>query len=87
MAAAVLSSVKQDSLNARGEAWDPKDKQEFEQGLLEQFEIQSHAYYASARLWDDGIIDPANTRYVLGRGLAAASNAPLPDTDYGVFRM
>ncbi len=87
MAAAVLSSVKQDGLNALGESWDSKDKQEFEQKITDQFETQSHPYYTSSRLWDDGIIDPANTRYVLGRGLEAASNAPQEDTNYGVFRM
>jgi len=87
MAAAVLSSVKQDGLNALGESWDSKDKQEFEQKITDQFETQSHPYYASSRLWDDGIIDPANTRYVLGRGLEAASNAPQEDTNYGIFRM
>jgi len=87
MAASVLSSVKQDGLSARGETWAPKEQQEFEKNIIEQFELQSHPYYASARLWDDGIIDPLNTRYVLGRGLEAAANAPPQATDYGVFRM
>ena len=87
MAASVLSSVRQDGLNVRGEAWGQNEKQEYEKKILDQFETQSHPYYASSRLWDDGIIDPMDTRYVLGRGLKAASNAPQKDTDYGVFRM
>ncbi len=87
MAASVLSSVKQDSFNKRGENWDENDKQVFEQTIQDQFDRQSHPYYATARLWDEGIIDPIDTRFVLGRGLAAATNAPIEDTQFGVFRM
>ena len=87
MAASVLSSVKQEGMNARGETWDTEDKQQFEQGILDQFETQGHPYYATARIWDEGIIDPLRTREVLARGLRAAANAPIADTDFGVFRM
>jgi len=87
MASSVLSSVKQDGINVRGGEWDAEEKKEFEQEILDQFETQGHPYYASSRLWDDGIIDPADTRYVLGRGLQAAANAPQEDTDFGIFRM
>ena len=87
MAASVLSTVKQDGVNARGETWDKDEKQVFEQEILDQFETQGHPYYASSRLWDDGIIDPINTRNVLGRGLEAAANAPFQETDFGIFRM
>jgi len=87
MAASVLSTVKQQGLDAQGQAWDETEKQQFEQEILDQFETQGHPYYASARLWDEGIIDPADTRYVLSRGLQAASNSPKEKTDFGVFRM
>lgn len=87
MATSVLSSIKQDAYHARQETWDEKDKQEFEKGIQKQFDTQGHAYYASARIWDDGIIDPVDTRKVLGLGLQAASHAPIPDTPFGIFRM
>lgn len=87
MAASVLSSVREEGMTARGETWDGDDKQAFEQNILDQFETQGHPYYATARIWDEGILDPANTRNVLARGLRAAANAPIPDTTFGVFRM
>jgi 3-methylcrotonyl-CoA carboxylase beta subunit len=87
MAASVLSDVRQQGMDARGETWDEAEKQAFEKEILDQFETQGHPYYASARLWDDGIIDPVDTRSVLARGLAAAANAPIEDTRFGVFRM
>jgi len=59
----------------------------FKQPLLEQYEHQGHPYYATARLWDDGVVDPAQTRRVLGLSLSAALNAPIPETKFGVFRM
>ncbi|MDH3326637.1 MAG: methylcrotonoyl-CoA carboxylase [Gammaproteobacteria bacterium] len=87
VASSVLSSVKNEGIKARGQVWDETEKTEFEQEILQQFETQSHPYYASARIWDDGIIDPADTREVLARGLQAAANAPLDDTEFGIFRM
>lgn len=87
VASTVLSSVKNDSYRAREKVWDEAEKTEFEQEIRQQFETQSHPYYASARVWDDGIIDPVDTRYVLGRGLQAATNAPINNTDFGIFRM
>jgi len=87
MAASVLSSVKQSNMQARKKEWDKKDKAKFEETIISQFESQANPYYASARLWDDGIIDPADTRKVLGMGLKAAANAPIDKTDFSVFRM
>ena len=86
-AANVLSTVKRDSLAARGEDWPPAEEQAFKAPILEQYEHQGHPYYASARLWDDGIIDPLDTRMALGLGLSAALNAPIEPTCFGVFRM
>jgi 3-methylcrotonyl-CoA carboxylase beta subunit len=86
-AANVLAQVRRDGLEARGEAWSAVDEEAFKQPIREQYETQGHPYYASARLWDDGIIDPAATRDVLGLGLAAALNAPIGEPRFGVFRM
>ena len=86
-AAGVLAQVKRDALEARGESWSAEDEEAFKQPILEQYEHQGHPYYASARLWDDGIIDPADTRMVLGLGISAALNAPIEATKFGVFRM
>jgi 3-methylcrotonyl-CoA carboxylase beta subunit len=86
-AAAVLAQVRRDNLEAQGKVWPPEEEEAFETPIREQYEIQGHPYYASARLWDDGIIDPAETRMVLGLGLSAALNAPIPPTTFGVFRM
>lgn len=87
MASSVLSRVRTEGYQAKGEVWEEEERISFEQEILKQFERQSNPYYASARLWDDGIIDPLDTRKVLGIGLAAACNAPIEDTQYGVFRM
>jgi len=87
MAASVLSTVHEEGIEARGQTWDDEEKKLFEQKILDQFNEQSDPYYASARLWDDGIIDPVDTRKVLGRGLEAAANAPKKETEFGVFRM
>jgi len=87
MAAFVLSTVREEGLEARGEVWDDEEKRGFEQNILDQFNEQSDPYYASARLWDDGIIDPVDTRKVLTRGLEAAANAPIDSGKFGVFRM
>ena len=86
-AAAVLSTVKRDGIEARGGQWSADEERAFKAPLLEQYEHQGHPYYASARLWDDGVVDPADTRRVLGLSLAAALNAPIPATKFGVFRM
>jgi 3-methylcrotonyl-CoA carboxylase beta subunit len=86
-AASVLATVKRDAIEAKGGAWSKDEEQAFKQPLLDQFEHQSHPYYASARLWDDGIINPGDTRRVLGLALSAGLNAPIPDSKFGVFRM
>jgi 3-methylcrotonyl-CoA carboxylase beta subunit len=86
-AANVLAQVRRDNFEARGETWSEADEEAFKAPIREQYEHQGHPYYASARLWDDGIIDPADTRRVLGLGLSAALNAPIEETRFGVFRM
>ena len=86
-AASVLATVRRDGMEARGEAWPAEEEEAFKRPIRAQYETQGHPYYASARLWDDGIIDPADTRRVLGLGLSAALNAPIPRTRFGVFRM
>jgi 3-methylcrotonyl-CoA carboxylase beta subunit len=86
-AAAVLATVKRDGIEARGGTWSAEEEAAFKQPLLDQFAHQSHPYYASARLWDDGVIDPADTRRVLSLGLSAALNAPIGEPKFGVFRM
>lgn len=86
-AASVLATVKKSQFEAKGEAWSKEDEEAFKVPIKEQYEEQGHPYYASARLWDDGVIDPADTRRVLALGLSAAYNAPIPDTQFGVFRM
>ncbi len=86
-AASVLATVKRDGIEAKGGAWSAEEEAAFKQPLLDQFNHQSHPYYATARLWDDGIIDPADTRRVLALGLSASLNVPIPDAKFGVFRM
>ncbi len=86
-AASVLATVRRDALEARGESWSAQQEEQFKQPTRAQFEQQSSAYHASARLWDDGIIDPAQTRRVLALSLYAALNAPLRETRFGVLRM
>ena len=86
-AAGVLATVKRDGIEARGGAWSVEEEATFKQPILDQFGAQSHPYYASARLWDDGVIDPADTRRVLALGLSASLNAPIEDTKFGLFRM
>jgi 3-methylcrotonyl-CoA carboxylase beta subunit len=84
----VLATVRRRSLEARGESWSADEERQFTEQMLADYDRQSLPYYASARLWDDGIIDPVDTRRVLGLGLSAARNAPLPDElPFGVFRM
>jgi 3-methylcrotonyl-CoA carboxylase beta subunit len=86
-AASVLATVRRDGIEARGGAWSDEEEAAFKAPIREQYERQGHPYYASARMWDDGVIDPADTRMVLGLGLSASLNAPIPDTRFGVFRM
>jgi 3-methylcrotonyl-CoA carboxylase beta subunit len=86
-AASVLATVRRDGFEARGEEWSADDEAAFKAPILESYEHQGSPYYSTARLWDDGIIDPADTRRVLGMGLAATSHAPVPAPSYGVFRM
>lgn len=86
-AAGVLATVKRDGIEAKGETWSAEDEEAFKQPILDQYEAQGHPYFASARLWDDGIIDPKDTRKVLGLGLSASLNAPIENTTFGVFRM
>lgn len=86
-AASVLATVRRDGIEAKGGSWSAEEEDAFKQPIRDQYERQGHPYYASARLWDDGVIDPAQTRDVLGLGLAASMNAPIEDTRFGVFRM
>ena len=86
-AASVLATVRRDGLEARGEEWSAEAEEAFKAPIREQYERQGHPYYASARLWDDGVIDPADTRRVLALGLSASLNAPIPAPRFGVFRM
>jgi len=86
-AASVLAQVKRDGFERAGQSWSRDDEEAFKAPIRAQYETQGHPYYASARLWDDGVIDPADTRMVLGLGLSAALNAPIEKTTFGVFRM
>ncbi|RDE51913.1 MAG: methylcrotonoyl-CoA carboxylase [Candidatus Accumulibacter meliphilus] len=86
-AAAVLATVRRDGIEAAGKSWSAADEEAFKAPIRAQYELQGHPYYASARLWDDGVIDPADTRRVLGLGLSAAMNAPAEATKFGIFRM
>ena len=87
-AASVLATVKRDGIEAKGGSWSADEEKAFKQPILDQFEHQGHPYYASARLWDDGVIDPADTRRVLALAISASLNAPIPESPkFGVFRM
>jgi 3-methylcrotonyl-CoA carboxylase beta subunit len=89
-AASVLATVRRDGLQARGQAWSEEAEEEFKAPIREQYETQGSPYYATARLWDDGIIDPVDTRRVLGMALAVCEGSAAPTTPapaYGVFRM
>lgn len=86
-AASVLATVKRDNFERKNETWSAEDEEAFKAPIREQYEQQGHPYYATARLWDDGVIDPVDTRQVLALGLSAAYNAPIDDTQFGVFRM
>ncbi|MEO6794344.1 MAG: carboxyl transferase domain-containing protein [Mycobacterium sp.] len=86
-AASVLATVRGDQLDASGKPWSADDEESFKAPIREQYEAQGNPYYSTARLWDDGIIDPADTRTVLGLALSVCANAPLDPVSYGVFRM
>ena len=86
-AASVLATVKRDGIEGKGGSWTAEEEEAFKAPIRQQYEDQGHPYYASARLWDDGVIDPADTRRVLALGLSATRNAPIEDTKFGVFRM
>jgi 3-methylcrotonyl-CoA carboxylase beta subunit len=86
-AASVLATVRRDGIEARGGQWSAQQEAEFRQPILEQFEREAHPYYASARIWDDGVIDPADTRMTLALALSASLNAPITPTRFGVFRI
>ena len=86
-AASVLATVKRDGIESKGGKWSAEEEAAFKAPIRKQYEDQGNPYYATARLWDDGIIDPKDTRMVLGLGLSAAMNASIAKTDFGVFRM
>ncbi len=86
-AASVLARVRRDGIEAKGGKWSDSDEAEFKQPITDQFEHQGNPYYATARLWDDGLIDPAQTRDVLGLALSASLNAPIAPSEFGIFRM
>ncbi|HEX6723007.1 MAG TPA: carboxyl transferase domain-containing protein, partial [Burkholderiaceae bacterium] len=87
-AASVLATVRRDGIEAKGGQWTADEEAAFKKPILTQFEHQAHPYYASARLWDDGVIDPTDTRRVLALAISASLNAPIPDAPkFGVFRM
>jgi 3-methylcrotonyl-CoA carboxylase beta subunit len=86
-AASVLATVKRDAIEAKGGTWPKTEEEAFKQPILDQYDRQGHPYYATARLWDDGVIAPEDTRRVLGLAISAALNAPIEDTRFGVFRM
>ncbi|OIN90877.1 MAG: methylcrotonoyl-CoA carboxylase [Comamonadaceae bacterium CG1_02_60_18] len=86
-AASVLATVRRDGIEAKGGTWSAEEEARFKAPIKQQYEVQGHPYYATARLWDDGLIDPADTRRVLALGLSASRNAPIEDTRFGLFRM
>jgi 3-methylcrotonyl-CoA carboxylase beta subunit len=86
-AATVLALVKREGIERRGGSWSAQEEAEFRAPVLEKYEREGHPLYSSARLWDDGIIDPAKSREVLALSLSAALNAPIPETKVGVWRM
>src|SRR3954454_919939 len=86
-AASVLATVRRDGIEGRGGTWSTEEEEAFKAPIRDQYEVQGHPYYSSARLWDDGVIDPADTRRVLALGLSSSLNAPIPQTRFGLFRM
>jgi len=86
-AANVLLTVKKAALEREGKTMTPEEEEEFKKPILEKYEREGSAYYATARLWDDGIIEPLDTRQAIALGISMALNAPIPDHRFGVFRM
>jgi 3-methylcrotonyl-CoA carboxylase beta subunit len=86
-AAIVLATVRRDAIEAKGGQWSAEDEEAFRAPIRAHYEKEGHPYFASARLWDDGIIDPADTRQVLGLAISASLNAPIEPTKFGVIRM
>jgi 3-methylcrotonyl-CoA carboxylase beta subunit len=86
-AATVLSTIRRDQIEGRGEQWSAEDEDAWRQPIRDQYERQGNPYYSTARLWDDGVIDPRDTRTVLGLALSACANAPLAEPRFGIFRM
>jgi 3-methylcrotonyl-CoA carboxylase beta subunit len=86
-AASVLATVRRDGIEMKGGAWSKAEEEVFKTPIRQQYEEQGHPYYATARLWDDGVVDPAQSRRILGLSLSASLNAPIQPTRFGVFRM
>ena len=86
-AASVLATVRRDNYERRGEDWSEEEEAAFRDPIVDQYDREGHPYYASARVWDDGIIDPAETRRTLAMSISSALNAPIEQTRFGVFRM
>jgi 3-methylcrotonyl-CoA carboxylase beta subunit len=86
-AASVMARLRRDNVEREGKIWPAEEEEAFKKPIRDQYETQGHPYYASGRLWDDGIIDPADTRRVLALSISAALNAPIPPTHFGLFRM
>jgi 3-methylcrotonyl-CoA carboxylase beta subunit len=86
-AASVLATVRRDNLEASGKSWSAEEEDSFKKPIRDQFDREADPYYATARLWDDGIIAPSETRRVLGLAFSTTLNAPVPKTNFGVFRM
>jgi 3-methylcrotonyl-CoA carboxylase beta subunit len=86
-AATVLATIRRDQIEGKGGDWSTEEEEAFKQPIRDQYEHQGHPYYSTARLWDDGVIDPLDTRMVIGLALSACANAPVADPSYGVFRM
>ncbi len=86
-AASVLATIKRDGMEADGASWSAEEEEAFKQPIRDRYEAEGNPYYATARLWDDGIVLPSETRRVLALALSASLNAPIPDTRWGVFRM
>jgi len=86
-AASVLATVRRDNIEAEGKSWSKAEEEAFKAPIRDKYEDEGHPYHATARLWDDGIIKPSETRRVLGLALAASLNAPIPEPKFGLFRM
>jgi len=86
-AASVLATIRKDAIESSGGQWSAEDEEAFKKPIRDAYEVEGHPYYATARLWDDGVIDPIDTRHVLGLALSAAMNAPQNKSKQGIYRM